>query len=201
MASINDPNGKGYDGQVADPCGQAADPRYQADAAQSAAALAGGVSRKHEMLIAALLAEPTLARAARRAGVSQRTLYRQLARPEFRAAYKRARQELVAAAVARLQSMAAEAVEALASIVRTGRKDSDRIRAAVALLDYALRDADKTASDDAGDHTVLQRLLATAEGRDLAIRMSDLLAGRPGKPPAGLPGTQRNGEQRPDGPW
>jgi hypothetical protein len=78
--------------------------------------------------------------------------------------------------------MAAEAVETLASIARTARKDSDRLRAAVALLDHAMRDALRDAdraAPDADEPTLMQRLLATAEGRDLAIKMTNLLTKRP----------------------
>jgi transposase-like protein len=185
MASDN-PNGKNddltNDDAWASSHNPAVDSHRQTDAAQSAAALAGGASRKQEALIAALLTEPTYAQAARKAGVGERTLYRWLAQPGFQTTYRRARQQLVAAAVARVQSMAAEAVETLASIIRTGKKDSDRLRAAIALLDHtmrdALRDADR-AAPDADEPTLMQRLLATAEGRDLAIKMTNLLAKRP----------------------
>jgi hypothetical protein len=120
-----------------------------AEAAQGAAALGsrweqpGGhgqkLTSKQEALIAALLTEPTYAAAAARAGVGQTTLYRWLHRPAFRAAYRRARRELVEAAVGRLQAATGQAVETLLAVARQGRRDGDRVRAAVALLDHACR--------------------------------------------------------------
>jgi hypothetical protein len=102
-------------------------------------------TRKHEALIAALLTEPTYAAAAAKAGISEGTLYGWLRRPDFRAAYRRARRELVEAAVGRIQASCGEAVNALLAVVRSARRDGDRVRAAVALLDHAnrgLADAD-----------------------------------------------------------
>jgi hypothetical protein len=120
-----------------------------AEAAQGAAALGSSpkqlkghgqkLTAKQEALIAALLTEPTYAAAAARAGVGQTTLYRWLHRPEFRAAYRQARRELVEAAIGRIQAATGQAVEALAAVARHGRRDGDRVRAAVALLEYAFR--------------------------------------------------------------
>src|SRR5438094_887680 len=76
-----------------------------AEAAQGAAALGSRreqvrghgqkLTSKQETLIAALLTEPTYAAAAAKAGVGTATLYRWMHLPEFRAAYRRARRELV----------------------------------------------------------------------------------------------------------
>jgi hypothetical protein len=71
------------------------------------------LNRKQESLIAALLTEPTHAAAAVKAGVSEATLHRWLHLQEFQAAYRRARRDIVEAAVGRLQQTAAKAVEAL----------------------------------------------------------------------------------------
>jgi hypothetical protein len=112
------------------------------------------LTRKQEALIAALLTEPTHAAAASRAGVSEATLHRWLHLPEFRAAYRHARRELVDGAVGRIQAATGQAVDTLLTVARTGAKDSDRVRAAVALLDHAFRglnDADTLHSErDAG---------------------------------------------------
>jgi hypothetical protein len=96
------------------------------------------LTSKQEALVAALLTEPTYAAAAAKAGVGQTTLYRWLQRPEFRAAYRRARREIVKFAVCRMQSGTGQAVETLLTVARDGRRDGDRVRAAVALLDRAL---------------------------------------------------------------
>jgi hypothetical protein len=97
------------------------------------------LTSKQEALIAALLTEPTYAAAAAKAGVGQTTLYRWLHLPPFRAAYRRARRELVEAAVGRIQAAAGQAVETLLDVARQGRRDGDRTRAAIALLDHACR--------------------------------------------------------------
>jgi hypothetical protein len=96
------------------------------------------LTTKQEALIAALLTERTHAAAARKADVGQTTLYRWMHLPEFRTAYRQARRELVEAAVGRIQAGSGHAVDALIAITRKGRRDGDRIRAAVALLDRAI---------------------------------------------------------------
>jgi hypothetical protein len=95
--------------------------------------------RKAELAIAALLAEPTVEAAAARAGVSVHTLKNWLADPAFRAAYRRARREVVEGAVGRLQAAAGQAVETLLAVAKGGVRDGDRVRAAVALLGHAFR--------------------------------------------------------------
>jgi hypothetical protein len=96
-------------------------------------------NRKQEALIAALLTEPTHAAAAAKAGVSEATLHRWLRLPAFQAAYDGACRELVAGAIGRIQAAAGTAVDALLEVAKNGGKDGDRVRAAVALLDHALR--------------------------------------------------------------
>lgn len=120
-----------------------------AEAAEGAAALGsrgkqmGGhgqkLTSKQEVLIAALLTEPTHAAAAAKAGIGQTTLYRWMHLPAFRAAYRRARRELVESAVGRIQAATGQAVETLLAVARQGRRDGDRLRAAIALLDHAAR--------------------------------------------------------------
>jgi len=115
-----------------------------AEAAIGAAALGSaaegrGLTSKQEGGIAALLSQPTHVAAAALAGVSESTLYRWLQVPAFRAAYRQARRELVEAAIGRVQAAAGQAVEVLVSIAHKGRRDGDRVRAAVAILDHAHR--------------------------------------------------------------
>ena len=97
------------------------------------------LTSKQEVLIAALLTEPTHVAAAAKAGVGETTVYRWMRLPRFRAAYRRARRELVEAAIVRIQAATGQAVEALLAVARQGRRDSDRVRAAIALLDHACR--------------------------------------------------------------
>src|SRR5262249_60295867 len=97
------------------------------------------LTRKQEALIAALLTEPTHAAAATKAGISEATLHRWLNRPAVRAAYRRARRELVEGAIGRIQAATGQAVDTLLAVAKDGAKDSDRGRPAVALLDHAWR--------------------------------------------------------------
>jgi hypothetical protein len=137
--------------------------------------MSGGRSKKsraQERAIAALLTESTRAAAAQKAGVSEATLGRWLKDPAFGVAYHHARRDLVRAAVERLQGGVGEAVEALRSVAKDGKKDGDRVRAAVALLDHAFRGIgppDAGAGEPAG---------RTVDGTAGVVR---LLAGRLGQ--------------------
>jgi hypothetical protein len=96
------------------------------------------LGRKQEALLAALLTEPTLARAAAKAGVSEATVHRWLLLPEFQAAYRRARRQIVEAAIGQLQQATGEAVETLRRNLTCGHAGAE-IRAAAAILDQAIR--------------------------------------------------------------
>ena len=154
------------------------------------------LSSKQETAIAALLTEATYASAASKAGVSESTLYRWLRLRAFRAAYRHARRELVETAIGRIQAGSGQAVETLLHVARQGRRDSDRVRAAVALLNFAaggLRDEETlhgaTPPVDAGPMnpgdvvavlgTRLRQLesssISTAEKARLAATLADTL--------------------------
>jgi hypothetical protein len=139
-----------------------------------------GLTRKQEALIAALLTEPTHTAAAARAGVSTASLYRWLPIPTFQAAYQQARREMVDAAVGRAQAATGNAVETLMAVASNGRRDGDRVRAAVALLEHAhrgLADAGVLRGDEVAveagpmDTAELVRLLA---GRLRQVNAADL---------------------------
>jgi hypothetical protein len=114
------------------------------------------LSRRQEVAIAALLTEPTQAAAAAKAGIGEATLRRWLQLPPFRAAYRQASRELVAAAVGRMQAATGEAVDTLLAVAKDGKKDADRVRAAVAVLDHAFKGFDLAAPepDDRGHRQV-----------------------------------------------
>lgn len=73
-----------------------------------------GLTQAQEQAITALLTEPTIARAAQAVGVSERTLHRWLARPDFRAHYLKARRNVFDQAVALTHKYAPLAVNTLA---------------------------------------------------------------------------------------
>src|SRR5262245_36279638 len=94
---------------------------------------------KQVRAIAALLAHPTIEAAAASIHVGESTLRRWLNVPAFRAAYRQARRELVETAIGRIQAATGQAVETLVAVAHHGRRDGDRVRAAVALLEHACR--------------------------------------------------------------
>jgi hypothetical protein len=91
-----------------------------------------------EAAIAALLELPTIARAAEKVGVSEGTLHNWLKLPEFKAAWRAARQRVVEESIALLQRMSASAVATLHRNLTCGKPTAE-IAAAVATLDRALR--------------------------------------------------------------
>src|SRR6185369_356394 len=95
---------------------------------------------KQEKAIIALLNEPTTKEAAEAAGVSEVTLWRWLQQADFRAAYMEARRLAVQRAIARTQAVTSEAVETLREVMSDkAAKGSERIAAAKAILDYAMK--------------------------------------------------------------
>src|SRR5687768_11306822 len=102
---------------------------------------AKGLTRLQEQAIAALLTEKNLADAAARCGASVSSLLRWAKEKAFADAYRAARRAVLEAAIARMQSAAGEAVDVLRQALGTDRP-ADRIRAAVALLDHAIKGAE-----------------------------------------------------------
>jgi hypothetical protein len=95
------------------------------------------ITRKGDLLIAALLTEPTQAAAAAKAGVSEATAQRWLRDPAFLAAYRKARRSVVEAAVGRLQQATAEAVEVLRRNMTCG-SPAVEVRAAALVVEKAM---------------------------------------------------------------
>ncbi len=98
-------------------------------------------SSRDERLIAALLSEPTVAAAAKTAGMSERTARRRLAEADFQAAYRDARAQAVTGAVGRLQGLLAKAAGTLERAMDSG-SPAVEVRAAVAAFDLAYRGAE-----------------------------------------------------------
>lgn len=112
---------------------------------------------QQERAVLSLLAEPTVERAAKKAGCTDRAIYKWLAEdPDFAAEYRAARRGAMEAATARLQALAAKAAATLEAIMDDAEaKDSSRVAAARAVLELAFR---ATAEED-----VLPRLQALEE--------------------------------------
>jgi hypothetical protein len=89
-------------------------------------------------LIAALLTERTYAAAAAQVGVSEATVYRWIKLPAFRAAYRQARRELKEVHTGRIEAGMGEMVDTVFAVARSGKRESDRLRAAIAMIDRAL---------------------------------------------------------------
>lgn len=94
--------------------------------------------RFEELALAALLSEPTIPLAAKRAGISESTLLRWLATPEFRSRHREVRRQVVEHAIATAQQATSGAVEALRRNLTCG-SPAGEIAAAKAVLDVAIK--------------------------------------------------------------
>jgi hypothetical protein len=109
--------------------------------------MTAGKHRLREQAVAALLTEPTLDRAARQAGVSEKTLRRWMHEDEFRAVYAAARRQALGIAVGRLQGLLAKATEAIDRALACGAPAIE-LRAAVAVFEHAVRGAERLDLED-----------------------------------------------------
>jgi hypothetical protein len=97
-------------------------------------------SRKKEEAIAALLVHPTIASAAKAAGVSEASLLRWLKEETFATDYRAARRQAVEVAIGLLQKASGAAVVTLISMMQDGEKPgSVRVLAAYSVLDMAFK--------------------------------------------------------------
>jgi hypothetical protein len=96
------------------------------------------IGRKQEVAIAALLTQPTIQDAAAKAGVDGRTLKRWLALPDFQAAYRAARHEILDRTVVQLLGACKDAVDTLKRNLHCGKYGPEN-RAAVAILELGNR--------------------------------------------------------------
>lgn len=97
-----------------------------------------GLSTKQENAIVALLNEPSVAKAAQACGLNQKTIHRWLDEPVFSRAYRKARREAFAQAIAASQRYAPVAVQTLAKIMTDATLSvASRVSAATALLKFS----------------------------------------------------------------
>jgi hypothetical protein len=97
------------------------------------------LTRKQEEAIAALLLHPTLATAAKAAGIGQKTLWRWLRLEGFQMAYHQARREAISRAVGRLQYASTQAVKTLEAVMKQDDSPAAQVTAARTVLEFAFR--------------------------------------------------------------
>ena len=96
------------------------------------------VSVKQDKLIPYLLTENSIEAACKRAGVGTATYYRWLSDKAFVEKFRQARSSILENTVARLQSLAGEAVETLRKNLSCGNPAVEN-RAAIAILDQTVK--------------------------------------------------------------
>lgn len=100
---------------------------------------ASDVTPQQEEAIPALLASPSIPKAAEQTGVSKATLWRWMKEPAFAEAYRQARKEVVGHATSRLQHMSSEAAQALHEVATDpSAPHAARVSVARAMLDMAV---------------------------------------------------------------
>ncbi len=126
----------------------------------------GNLSAKQQRAILALLSEPGIDAAARKAGVNPATLWRWQRQPHFREALAEARRQAFSQATTRLAAVAAQAAEELYSIVRSPTAPpAARVSAARAILENARQTLEL---DDLAERlTAVEVLLAAQVGGKL----------------------------------
>jgi len=100
-------------------------------------------NRRRELLILELLKDPTIEKAAARAGISQTTAWRIMKTPEFDEEYRLARRERYSQSMARLQESSPAAVAILQEIMMDRKAPApSRVRAATVALAFAAKALD-----------------------------------------------------------
>lgn len=99
-----------------------------------------GKHRMWETAIASLLATSTIREAASQCGISERTLKRWLAMPEFQAVLSEAKSDILKAATSKLRRDASAAVDVLSSVAAdTEAPAGSRVTAGRAILELAFK--------------------------------------------------------------
>lgn len=96
------------------------------------------LSRRHEAVIVALLANPTIKGAAAAAGVNEATVWRLMQRDDFQRRYREAQEKALDGALGTLQGAATEAVACLQRNLTCGTPAVE-VAAAKSLLDFTLK--------------------------------------------------------------
>jgi len=97
-------------------------------------------SRKEDLALAALISEPTLGEAAKKAGIGEVTLWRWMQDPVFQDKYRTARRQAVSQAITQLQKISSEAVKTLREVMNDKETPpASRVTAAKAVLEMAIK--------------------------------------------------------------
>lgn len=95
----------------------------------------GSLSANQEKAIAALLVTTSVSKAAKMAGLGERTIYRYLADDNFRNELRRRQEQILAAAIASLTGLIEEAVATLKQVFADPKaSQSTKVRAALGVL-------------------------------------------------------------------
>jgi hypothetical protein len=97
------------------------------------------MTRRQEAFLSVLLAQPTIAAAAKTANVPETTARRWLREPDFVRAYRDARRQSVEHSTAIIQAATSAAVAALLRNVREDAPAALQVRAAAVILEHAAR--------------------------------------------------------------
>jgi DNA-binding MurR/RpiR family transcriptional regulator len=96
------------------------------------------LSRRHEAVIVALLANPTIKDAAQAAGVNESTVWRLMQNPTFQQRYAAAREKAFDSALGSLEASAVQAINSLQKNLSCGTPAVE-VQAGKAILDYSLK--------------------------------------------------------------
>lgn len=96
-----------------------------------------------EKIITALLTSPNIKTAAKKAKLSERTIYRAFEDKEFITEYRAAKRSIYEASLGQIQSSVGEAIATLSTAL-TSENDSVKVRAAQIILDYSAKTYEQT---------------------------------------------------------
>lgn len=96
------------------------------------------LSRRHEGVIVALIANPKIKDAAQAAGVSESTIWRLMQREDFQRRYREAQETALDGALGSLQGAATQAIQTLVRNL-DGKSETAQVQAAKVILDFTLK--------------------------------------------------------------
>ena len=128
------------------------------------------LNRSQERAIAALLTSPSVAEAARAAGVSQRSLFGWMKRPEFNRQYREARRQVIEHAVTLLQQATTKAAETLNRSMSCGHHATE-LRAAIAVMELSLKGIGRELTDADAEAEEADAADGSSMGADAVVRL------------------------------